>query len=185
MIGKTPGSRLYRIWKGMRQRCYSPSHPGYVFYGARGVAICDEWRTFVGFLDWALTNGYAENLQIDRVDADGWYEPGNCRWIPVDLNVSRQELDRSGKYLPGLRGKLSDDTAERASPRDRPYKLADGHGLFLLVRPSGTKSWQYAFRFERKHQLLSLGPFPNRNTHAARELHAVARSRLKRGVNPA
>ncbi len=168
----------------MKARCANASGHGFRHYGGRGVYVCDEWQTFIGFLDWALTHGYGEALQIDRVDADGWYEPNNCRWIPSDLNLSRRELERSGMYLAGLQGKLSQDVAEQSQPRSRAYKLADGKGLSLLVRPSGTKSWQYSYRFDGKYRLLTLGQFPARPVRHARELHAVARSQLSRGVDP-
>lgn len=72
--------RLMQIWRGMKQRCYSPNSEAYSYYGGKGVKICDEWLDFQVFQDWALSHGYQDNLTIDRHDANKDYCPENCSW---------------------------------------------------------------------------------------------------------
>ena len=72
--------RLYNIWSGMKTRCNNPNDDTYKYYGAKGISYCSEWEDFAEFQNWALENGYANNLTLDRIDGSGNYEPDNCRW---------------------------------------------------------------------------------------------------------
>jgi hypothetical protein len=74
-------SRLYTIWADMKQRCNNPKQKAYVYYGAKGITICDSWnQDFQTFQQWALLNGYSNNLTIDRINTYKGYCPTNCRW---------------------------------------------------------------------------------------------------------
>lgn len=92
-------NRLYKIYYGMKDRCYNPNIKQYENYGGRGIAICDEWlgkTGFKNFCEWALQNGYTKNLTIDRIDVNGNYEPSNCRWA---TNKAQQNNKRNTQYI--------------------------------------------------------------------------------------
>ena len=73
-------TRLYDIWKNMRARCNRKTCPAFERYGGRGISISPEWDNFEVFCEWAMQSGYDDSLSIDRVDVNGDYCPGNCRW---------------------------------------------------------------------------------------------------------
>jgi len=85
------GTRPYRIWTGMKSRCFNTNHEKYNDYGGRGVTVCQEWKnSFADFYSWATENGYKDDLAIDRIDNDGSYEPSNCRWVSWRENNSNR-----------------------------------------------------------------------------------------------
>lgn len=91
---KKSHSRLYCIYYNMKNRCANPNHPRYKNYGARGITICEEWsKDFMTFYNWAMANGYKDNLSIDRIDNNSGYSPDNCRW--VDVTVQNNNTRRS------------------------------------------------------------------------------------------
>ena len=80
MLRRGKRERLFSIYSGMLTRCRNPNHAHFKKYGGRGIGICEEWSDYSVFRSWALANGYAEKLTLDRKDNDGNYEPSNCRW---------------------------------------------------------------------------------------------------------
>lgn len=87
--------RVYRIWKSMKKRCENPNYKWYANYGGRGIRVCDEWQKFEPFYEWATSNGYAENLTIDRIDVNGNYEPNNCRWVDMTTQSNNKRTNRN------------------------------------------------------------------------------------------
>lgn len=98
-------SRLYNIYQGMKDRCYNKNGKDYKDYGARGIKICEEWfDSYTSFKEWCLSNGYQDNLTIDRINVNADYCPENCRWA----NITQQNNNKRTNILIEYRGqKLS------------------------------------------------------------------------------
>lgn len=85
-------TRLYRIYKGMIGRCYYPCNQRYNAYGGRGIKVCDEWKNDrTKFFEWAITNGYSDDLTIERIDVNGDYCPENCCWITMSEQYKNKQ----------------------------------------------------------------------------------------------
>ena len=94
-------TRLYTIWKGMKARCGNPSATGFSNYGGRGIHVCSQWiNNFEEFYHWAVSNGYADNLTIDRINNDKGYCPDNCRWV----TMKDQQNNRRNNVAKRLEG---------------------------------------------------------------------------------
>lgn len=88
-------TRLYGIWCDMKRRCYNKDREGYNRYGGRGIKVCSEWLTdFPTFMLWAMSNGYTDDLQIDRIDNDKGYHSSNCRWTTTEVNCRNRRCTK-------------------------------------------------------------------------------------------
>jgi hypothetical protein len=122
-------SREYSIWRAMKGRCLNPTATGFENYGGRGITVCDRWReSFKNFL--ADMGRCQEGMTLDRIDNDGHYRPGNCRWA----TRSEQGLNtRQSRRLDGPRRRWTLD-GERISMAQIADYLAIGRRTLYRLR---------------------------------------------------
>ena len=96
--GKT-SDPLYKRWVDIKKRCFNEKSQAYYNYGGRGIIVCKEWDIdFMSFYKWAISNGWDEKLQIDRIDNNGNYEPSNCRFVSREVNCNNRRVSRFITY---------------------------------------------------------------------------------------
>lgn len=91
--------RLYKIWWGIKMRTCNEKRREYKYYGGRGIIMCDEWlNNYLAFRKWAISNGYKDNLSIDRIDVDGNYCSDNCRWTDNETQANNMTTNHLLKF---------------------------------------------------------------------------------------
>ena len=130
------------MWKNMKKRCYNSNCDRYKSYGGRGITVCAEWiNDFMRFYEWAMKNGYEENLSIDRIDVNGNYEPTNCRFLPM----REQYLNRTDNHYIAYAGKkqtLKQWSTELGIPYDTLRHRINNYGWSIekaFEKQGGTK----------------------------------------------
>lgn len=103
--GTSNRDRLYRVWRGMIDRCYYPTHNRYSDYGGRGIYVCEEWKNdYAVFREWALSSGYDPyaargECTIDRKEVNGPYAPWNCRWADSFTQArNKRNTKKAGEF---------------------------------------------------------------------------------------
>ena len=81
----------------MKNRVFNTKTKRYSDYGGRGITICDEWLDVQNFYNWAMSNGYSDELSIDRIDNDGGYSPENCRWTTQTIQNRNRRIGKNNK----------------------------------------------------------------------------------------
>ena len=141
--------RLYSIWQNMKQRCHNSNNPKWEYYGGKGIKVCSEWYTdFKAFEKWALNNGYADNLEIDRIDNNGNYESSNCQWLTHSQNCHKTSIYADKRIICIETGKTYPTATEAA--RDIGLKSSSGiywalraRTLFNKTSKAGGYTWMY------------------------------------------
>ncbi len=91
-------SKEWKIWILMKRRCYSKERIHYKYYGARGIKVCDRWlSSFENFFE--DMGSCPKDLQIDRIDNNGNYEPANCKWVTAKENINNRSCSPKNKIL--------------------------------------------------------------------------------------
>lgn len=109
---------LYHTWRAMRRRCESPSDKGWKYYGGRGITVCGAWRDPSAFVAWMEANLGPRPIgaSLDRIKADGNYEPGNVRWATSAEQVAnrRQSAWLSDRYWETILAALGESDSPEA-----------------------------------------------------------------------
>lgn len=90
-------SSEWRAWGEMRKRCHNPKHRFYPYYGGRGISICERWSSFENFIADMGPKPPGHRISLDRIDNNGNYEPGNCRWATLSEQAKNK---RQNKHAP-------------------------------------------------------------------------------------
>ena len=90
-------SRLHVTWSNMKRRCLNPTEKEKRNYQSKGITICEEWHSYINFKDWALANGYSDNLCIDRIDNNQGYHPENCRFVDYSTQNANKGITDKNK----------------------------------------------------------------------------------------
>lgn len=161
------GTRLFRIWSGMLNRCLNEHNSGWKNYGGRGIGVCKEWsNSFVEFKSWSVSNGYKDELTIDRIDNDLGYAPWNCRWVSAkaqgrnkrtnarlpDGSLAYDVIAETGispaQYRTRVRSGMSPELAAK-TPHLRPRALMpDGRIAVDVAAENGIKAGTFNTRIK-------------------------------------
>lgn len=94
----TGTTKEYMIWCSMRQRCGNPNNKKFPDYGGRGIRVCERWERFENFIA-DMGQKPSPDHSIDRINNDGNYEPGNCRWVTQEVQVSNQRRRVTTRWI--------------------------------------------------------------------------------------
>lgn len=139
--------RTYKVWAGMKARCQCKNNPNYKNYGARGIKVCAAWQTYGGFI---ADMGYAPyKLTIDRLNNDGNYEPGNCKWATMQEQANNRRNNKT-IVVDGVSKTLSELATENGiKPHTLAKRIRKGWAvdLALSLNPSDSAHYKKLIEF--------------------------------------
>ena len=138
-------TRNYRIWQKMKERCGNPSHVAYARYGRMGIGVCKEWsEDYQTFYNWSISNGYTEQLTLDRIDNSKGYSPNNCRWVDRKTQVRNRKITKM-ITLNGVEKPLAEWAEEYGVPRKTIWKRLKRGWVAedaITIRPGEVRSYK-------------------------------------------
>jgi hypothetical protein len=158
------GSRTYHAWSSMLQRCSKPTRRDWPRYGGRGTTVCDRWHRFENFL--ADMGACPDGPSLDRIDNDGNYEPGNCRWATFEQQMSNRRSNGGERH-----GSAKLTVADVVAIREMAAKGMTHRALGSMFGVSHTNIGDIVRRKEWRHLLVKSGSGPQgAREHEGREI---------------
>lgn len=129
------GTKIYSVWRSMKERCSSPNSQFFYAYGARGISVCERWQKFENFYE-DMGDRPSDSHSIDRINNDGNYEPGNCRWATAKEQARNKKKTKMATYkdvtkpvsewieILGLKPAVIYDRLRRGWPTKEAFELA-------------------------------------------------------------
>ena len=164
---KMTKTRIYHTYANMKYRCDNPNFCEYYNYGGKGISVCDEWsgeHGFENFYEWAINNGYDNELTIDRIDSNKNYCPENCRWVTKSENTAsanktcqHRRADKGDYYAISPEGDLY--LFENANQFAREHNELSASGIRDAANKRKYtkklyKNWEFGFVSEIKNESL-------------------------------
>ena len=181
------GTKLYSRWTNMKDRCNNPHNISYPNYGGRGIQVCEEWQhDFQAFFDWAMANGYREDLTLDRINNDGNYEPSNCRWATkLEQGANKRNnihvtINGEDKIFVQTFNERYKEGAQRRRIRDLEAKRAQRREAG--IRPMEEYNQERKRRTESKKEAIrrTLEQSPHLTARQIAEITGISRSMVTR-----